>query len=79
MNIFLLSSEIEKTLCSADRPEFNLMQRYEISGEDQKTAFVCALIGKVIEQNRMIRSGAGFATEITFKGKEDEQTNLLPD
>ncbi|MNW15075.1 hypothetical protein D3C71_2134730 [compost metagenome] len=55
------------------------MQRYEISGEDQKTAFVCALIGKVIEQNRMIRSGAGFATEITFKGKEDEQTNLLPD
>lgn len=35
------------------------MQRYETSGADQKIAFVLAMIGKLIEQDRMLRSRKG--------------------
>jgi hypothetical protein len=59
MNTSFLSNEIQKTLQSADRPEFTLMQRFETSGTDQKIAFVLAMIGKLIEQDRMLRSRVG--------------------
>ncbi|EJF31721.1 hypothetical protein A936_09013 [Enterobacter sp. Ag1] len=55
MNYPYLSSEISKIIMSAERPEFNLSQLYEASSNDQKIEFVCALIGKVIEQDRMLR------------------------
>jgi len=67
MNIPYLSNEIQNALQSADRPEFTLMQRYETSSNDQKTAFVCALIGKLIEQDRRLQGGIR-AAGITVKG-----------
>jgi hypothetical protein len=56
MNISLLLNDIHTTLSSADRPEHTLYQRYETYSDDQKKEFVIALIGKVIEQDRMIAS-----------------------
>ena len=72
MNISHLSNEIINALNSADRPEFTLMQRYETSNEDQKVIFVCALIGKLIEQDRMLRAGRCRAAGITVKGDSDD-------
>lgn len=71
MKISQSSNEIHNALKSADRPEFTLMQRYETSNEDQKVIFVCALIGKLIEQDRMLRAGCVRAAGINVKGEED--------
>ncbi|NIG74974.1 hypothetical protein F3J34_15395 [Klebsiella sp. Ap-873] len=72
MKISQLSDVIHNTLKSVDRPEFTLMQRYEVSNSDQKIAFVGALIGLLIEQDRMMRSGRHFSAGITVKGEGDE-------
>jgi hypothetical protein len=56
MKISYLLSAIQNTLSSSDRPEHTLYQRYETYSDHQKKEFVIALIGKVIEQDRMIAS-----------------------
>ncbi|WP_227728389.1 hypothetical protein [Yersinia proxima] len=71
MNIPYLSDEIQRMLHSADRPEFNLMQRYETSSDDRKLIFVCALIGKLIEQDRMLRAEALSTAGIRIKGESE--------
>ncbi|CAL12395.1 hypothetical phage protein [Yersinia enterocolitica subsp. enterocolitica 8081] len=71
MNIPYLSDEIQRMLQSADRPEFNLMQRYETSSDDRKLIFVCALIGKLIEQDRMLRAEALRTAGIRIKGESE--------
>ncbi|EKN6155469.1 hypothetical protein DVQ51_09610 [Yersinia enterocolitica] len=71
MNIPYLSDEIQRMLHSADRPEFNLMQRYETSSDDRKLIFVCALIGKLIEQDRMLRAEALRTAGIRIKGESE--------
>ncbi|EOI6444157.1 hypothetical protein ACMU9X_003631 [Yersinia enterocolitica] len=72
MNIPYLSDEIQRMLHSADRPEFNLMQRYETSSDDRKLIFVCALIGKLIEQDRMLRAEALRTAGIRIKGESEK-------
>ncbi|PQX95832.1 hypothetical protein C5930_11100 [Cronobacter sakazakii] len=52
MTIPLTSDEIINIVRSSDRPEFTLVQRYETSTAEQKTTFILALIGLVIESER---------------------------
>nr|EKU4148008.1 hypothetical protein [Proteus mirabilis] len=51
-----LLNDISIILNSSDRPEFTLIQRYEIASSSQKQEFVIALIGKLIEQNRKLKT-----------------------
>ncbi|EOV4177736.1 hypothetical protein ACONW8_003596 [Yersinia enterocolitica] len=71
MNIPYLSDEIQRMLQNADRPEFNLMQRYETSSDERKLIFVCALIGKLIEQDRMRQAGTLHPAGIRIKGESE--------
>ncbi|MCU6353926.1 hypothetical protein [Morganella morganii] len=50
-----LLNDISRILDNSDRPEFTLLQRYEIATEAQKGNVVVALIGKLIEQHRMLK------------------------
>ncbi|WP_244968817.1 hypothetical protein [Rosenbergiella collisarenosi] len=59
MNISHLSNEITNCLLSADRPEVKLMQIYQSSSEDQRLVFLAAIVGKVIEQDRIIKHRKG--------------------
>ncbi|HCT3249667.1 TPA: hypothetical protein OTS89_001421 [Proteus mirabilis] len=51
-----LLNDISIILNSSDRPEFTLIQRYEIASSSQKPEFVIALIGKLIEQDRKLKA-----------------------
>lgn len=53
-----LLNDISIILNSSDRPEFTLIQRYEIASSSQKSEFVIALIGKLIEQDRKIKASS---------------------
>ncbi|EIC84019.1 hypothetical protein SPM24T3_13920 [Serratia sp. M24T3] len=56
MNTSYLLNDIQKILTDSDRPEFILFQRFEICPTDQKNDFILALIGKLIEQDRMLKA-----------------------
>ncbi|ENO8655830.1 hypothetical protein ACCC57_001471 [Yersinia enterocolitica] len=71
MNIPYLSDEIQRMLQNADRPEFNLMQRYETSSDEQKFIFVCALIGKLIEKDRILQACTLRTAGIRIKGESE--------
>ncbi|MEQ5123420.1 hypothetical protein [Morganella morganii] len=49
-----LLNDISKILDSSDRPEFTLLQRYETATNAQKVDIAVAMIGKLIEQHRML-------------------------
>ncbi|EIZ5130037.1 hypothetical protein RLV03_000376 [Salmonella enterica subsp. enterica serovar Benin] len=65
-NIIPVVTEIENILQGADRPEKTLYQRYCTSGAELRETFVLAMIGKLIEQNRRLQSGASRAHWMTY-------------
>lgn len=52
-------NDISTLLHSAGRPEVALLQRYEITPSEQKINFILSLIGKLIEQDRMLSARSG--------------------
>ncbi|HCD1110422.1 TPA: hypothetical protein SLE47_000864 [Morganella morganii] len=50
-----LLNDISRILDNSDRPEFTLLQRYETATNAQKGDIAVAMIGKLIEQHRMLK------------------------
>ncbi|MDR5612141.1 MAG: hypothetical protein RAM36_03695 [Arsenophonus sp.] len=48
-------NDISSILKNSERPEFALLQRYETTSDNQKIKFILSMIGKLIEQDRMLR------------------------
>ncbi|MDR5611430.1 MAG: hypothetical protein RAM37_13910 [Arsenophonus sp.] len=48
-------NDISSILKNSERPELALLQRYETTSDNQKIKFILSMIGKLIEQDRMLR------------------------
>lgn len=48
-------NEISLILKNSERPEMALLQHYETKSDEQKIKFILSMIGKLIEQDKMLR------------------------